>query len=109
MNDTQLDLPILTLQDAQDVVKGKPYPKVTQASIEGKIERVDYILHHYLTICIIEMKSGFMVSGQSAPASEKNFDAEVGKRYAYDNAFKQLWPLEGYLLREQLNAKETGK
>jgi hypothetical protein len=41
-------------------------------------------------------------TGFSAPASPENYDEEVGKRYAYDNAFKPLWQLEGYLLREQL-------
>lgn len=59
-----------------------------------------------LTIAITKMSNGFMVHGVSAPASPQNFDAEVGKRYAYDNAFKQLWQLEGYLLREWLSSSE---
>ncbi len=57
-----------------------------------------------LTICILVMKNGFTVVGKSAPASPENFDAEKGKRFAYEDAIKQLWPLEGYALRERLAA-----
>ena len=68
---------------------------------------VDYVVTlKKLTICIITMKNGFHVTGVSAPASLANYDEQVGNRYAYDNAFKQLWQLEGYLLREKLSQQE---
>ena len=51
------------------------------------------------------MENGFAVLGHSAPASAANYDEKVGETYAYENAFKQLWQLEGYLLREKLYAK----
>jgi len=57
-----------------------------------------------LTICILVMKNGFTVIGKSAPASPENFDVEKGRRFAYEDAIKQLWPLEGYALRERLAA-----
>jgi hypothetical protein len=57
-------------------------------------------------VCFITMKSGFQFVGTSTPASPANFDAEIGERYAYDNAFKQIWTHEGYLLRELLHAQE---
>lgn len=100
--------PKLTLQQAQAVVETKTAPRVTEQSIKDKIANVDYIVRDdLLTICIIKMSNGFMVHGVSAPASPQNFDADVGKRYAYDNAFKQLWQLEGYLLRERLSRGEV--
>lgn len=99
--------PILSLQEAKDTVANKPYPRVTEASIKEKIADVHYLTHNSLTVCIIEMQNGFMVNGQSAPAHDGNYDAEVGKRYAYDNAFKQLWVLEGYLLRQQLHERSN--
>lgn len=100
--------PKLTLQQAQAVVETKTAPRVTEKSIKDKIANVDYIVRDdLLTICIIKMSNGFMVHGVSAPASPQNFDADVGKRYAYDNAFKQLWQLEGYLLRERLSRGEV--
>lgn len=57
-----------------------------------------------LSICILVMKNGFMVVGKSAPASAKNFDRELGRKFAYEDAIRQLWPLEGYALREKLAA-----
>jgi Phage protein (N4 Gp49/phage Sf6 gene 66) family len=96
--------PKLSLDEAKAVVATKTAPRVTEESIKAKIASVDYITSkNLMTICLITMKNGFIVNGVSAPASPTNYDAEVGKRYAYDNAFKQLWPLEGYLLREKLS------
>lgn len=100
--------PSLSLAAAQALVETKTAPRVTKESIEQKIGSVRYIQEADtgLTICIITMKNGFMVNDISAPASLANFDAEVGKRYAYENAFKKIWPFEAYLLREQLQAEE---
>lgn len=58
-----------------------------------------------LTICILVMQNGFTVIGKSAPASPENFDAEKGRLFAYEDAIKQLWPLEGYALRERLSGQ----
>jgi len=95
--------PKLTLVEAQEVVKGKIHPKVTKESIESKISSLKYIVDGHLTICLITMRNGFMALGKSAPADVRNYDKDVGERYAYDDAFKPLWQLEGYLLREKLS------
>ena len=58
-----------------------------------------------LSICIIVMKNGFTVVGKSAPASPENFDAALGRKFAYDDAMRQLWPLMGFALREKLSQK----
>ena len=55
-----------------------------------------------LSICILVMENGFTVIGKSAPASPENFNRELGKNLAYEDAIRQLWPLEGYALRERL-------
>jgi len=57
-----------------------------------------------LTIYIIVMKNGHKVVGTSAPADGKNFDADLGRKFAREDAIRQLWPLEGYALRERLAA-----
>lgn len=92
--------PELSTGQAQLAVSKMTHPRVSQESIEAKIQNTEFIHHSQMTIAVITMFNGFMVTGVSAPA---NFDREVGKRYAYDNAFKQLWQLEGYLLREKLS------
>ena len=99
--------PELTLDEAKALVVTKTAPKVTVESIKNRIADIDFLYHKHLTICILTMVNGFMVHGVSAPASVANFDAEVGRTYAYENAFKQLWPLEGYLLREKLSQQEV--
>jgi hypothetical protein len=55
-----------------------------------------------LSICLLVMKNGFIVIGKSAPASPENFNADLGRKFAYEDAVRQLWPLMGYALRERL-------
>ena len=97
--------PELTLDEAKAVVATKVHPKVTEASIKARIADVTYMTVGGAaigTICLITLKNGWTSLGFSAPASPENFDTKVGERYAFDNAFKPLWQLEGYLLRDRL-------
>ena len=55
-----------------------------------------------LTFCVLVLKNGFTVTGESACASPENFDAEIGRKIAYENAREKIWLLEGYLLKEKL-------
>lgn len=57
-----------------------------------------------LTFCVLVMKNGFTVTGESACASAANFDAELGKKIARTNAIAKVWPLMGYELRSKLDA-----
>jgi len=67
-----------------------------------------FILHEgLLTLCILKMQNGFYVVGESAPASPENFNEALGRKFAYENAIRQLWKLEGYALREQLSKEGT--
>lgn len=82
-------------------------PRVTLESMEAKIVSKTFIVHEdVLTVCILKMQNGFYVVGESAPASPANFNAELGERFAYENAIRQLWKLEGYALRDFLHGKE---
>lgn len=98
-----MDIPTLSTGQAQLAVSKMLHPRVTELSIRDGIMQVDYLYKDLLTICVLTMDNGFMVHGVSAAASPQNHDEAVGKRYAYDNAFKQLWQLEGYLLRDRLH------
>lgn len=57
-----------------------------------------------LTICVLTLKNGFTIVGKSACASPENYDAELGGKIAREDARKQIWALEGYLLRSKLAA-----
>jgi hypothetical protein len=64
-----------------------------------------YQAHRLLTFCVITLKNGFTVTGESACASPENFDAEIGRKVARDNAINKIWMLEGYLLKQELHYK----
>ena len=55
-----------------------------------------------LTFCVLVLKNGFTVTGESACASPENFDAEVGRKIARQKAIDQLWPMLGFRLRDEL-------
>lgn len=55
-----------------------------------------------LTLCVLVLRNGFTVVGTSACASPENFDAEIGRRIARQDAIRQIWPLLGYELRTRL-------
>lgn len=55
-----------------------------------------------LTFCVLVLRNGFTVTGESACASPENFDAEIGRKIARENAVQKLWPLMGYELKSRL-------
>jgi hypothetical protein len=57
---------------------------------------------HLLTFCVLVLQNGFTVTGESACASPENFDAEIGRKIARENAVQKIWPLMGYELRSKL-------
>lgn len=114
--------------------KGLTAPRITPADIEANIASEHYFTadqgarhafldavagngeHHpdtfppldpalcLLTFCVLVLRNGFTVTGESACASPENFDAEVGRKIARQNAVQKIWPLMGYALKERLGA-----
>lgn len=60
-----------------------------------------------LTFCVLVLRNGFTVTGESACASPENFDPEIGRKIARQNAEQKIWPLLGFLLKEKLHAKNS--
>ena len=58
---------------------------------------------HLLTFCVLVLRNGFTVTGESACASPENFDAELGRKIARQNAVNKIWPLLGYALKQRLH------
>lgn len=80
-------------------------PRVTLESIEAKIASEQYtVIDSVMTICVLKMANGFYVTGESAPASPANFNAELGRKFAREQAVRKVWGFEGYALREKLHA-----
>lgn len=102
--------------------KGLTAPRVTPADIEARIDFEYYFtasdgvrgasgnIDHaaallLLTFCVLVLRNGFTVTGESACASPENFDAELGRKIARDNARQKIWALEGYTLRNKLTGR----
>ena len=101
-------------------------PRVTPADIESNIEIAYYftgqdalqfaaqngspfVAHRsmgLLTVCVLVLKNGFTVTGESACASPENFDAEIGRKIARENAVAKVWSLMGYKLKCDLAAQQ---
>lgn len=110
--------------------KGLIAPRITTADIEANIATVncftaaDGVLGAYknnndvyvgdrvtesskvplslLTICVMVLKNGFTVTGESACASPENFDAEIGRYIARKNAIEKIRTLMEYELKSSL-------
>lgn len=55
-----------------------------------------------LTFCVLVLRNGFTVTGESACASPENFDPAMGRKIARANAVNKVWPLMGYELKSKL-------
>ena len=92
--------------EAEIQAKGLNAPRLTPAHIDSVIKAEDY--HVFpgttLTVCALTLKNGFIVVGESAAASPENFDIELGRKIARDNARNKIWALEGYILRSKLSS-----
>lgn len=80
--------PRLTAEHIQRVIADEIYTR-----IEGTLT----------TVCTLKLRNGYTVVGvNNGPVSPENFDQQVACEYAYKAAVNQIWPLEGYLLKEFL-------
>lgn len=106
--------------------KGLTAPRVTPADIEANIASEHYFTAaegtdmadpemtdakmpqalKLLTFCVLVLRNGFTVSGESACASPENFDTLLGRKIARQNAVSKVWPLMGYELRSRLHVSE---
>lgn len=79
-------------------------PRVTVEKMLAKIADVKYAIveENKLTVAVVRMINGYVVLGKSAPVDPANFEKELGEKYALEDALNSLWPLEGYLLQEDL-------
>ena len=119
MNDQQIEqeiqakgltAPRVTPADIEANIVGEHYFTASQAveAVEGCVHEIgkspDWGTLQLLTFCVLVLKNGFTVTGESACASPENFNAEIGRKIARQNAVAKIWPLMGYELRSKLSA-----
>ena len=75
--------------DAEPCVDG--YEDVTRSLIKSDSNLIEVIKSlSLLTFCVIVLRNGFTVTGESACASPENFDAELGRKIARANAVNKI-------------------
>lgn len=84
--------------------KGLNAPRLTPSKIDEVIVDEAYYVFPgtTVTVCCLTLLNGFNTVGKSAAASPSNFDAEIGRKLAKENARNKIWALEGYLLKQDL-------
>lgn len=97
-----LTAPRVTPQDIEAAIAGQYFFTAAEATKDCP----QFPSLALLTICVLVLKNGFTVVGTSACASPENFDAELGRKIARQNAIAKVWPLMGYALRERLFLRE---
>ena len=55
-----------------------------------------------LTFCVLVLKNGFTITGESACVSPENFNTLLGQRFAREAAVEKIWLLMGYALKERI-------
>lgn len=85
--------------------KGLNAPRLNPAAIDAAISDEHYwiVPGTTMTVCGLILRNGFCVIGESAAASKENFNEEIGRKIARENARNKIWALEGYLLRDRLH------
>lgn len=99
--------PRVRLADIEAAIGGIYYATALRALSDEALSPEHLRPLEHLTICVVVMRNGFVVVGKSAPASPENFNQDLGKRFSYEDAIRQLWPLLGFNLRQKFH--EAGK
>lgn len=77
---------------------------VTLDYMMSKITKTEYTLlpETTTTICQLFINNGYVILGTSACVDKNKYNKMLGEKYAYEDALNKMWPLEGYLLAEEL-------
>src|SRR6185312_11695912 len=75
--------PRVALADIEAAIGGVYYTTASKALRDAAVSEEHDAPLGLLTICIIVMRNGFTVIGKSAPASPENFNADLGRKFAY--------------------------
>ena len=89
------------LKAHQEKVGGK---RVTLGALKANIVKEEYHVFpgSQLTVCVLTLRNGFTITGESACADPAMFNEEIGQKIARENAERKIWPLMGYALKEEM-------
>lgn len=94
-------------EQLKELLANSPAERVTEEYMKQRIKEISYMNPAgTTTFCTITLDNGYAVHGTSACVNPENFNKEIGKKISYDNAFRQLWILFGFLLAEKNTIKK---
>lgn len=102
MDIANLEAYVLPQDELQELLDQRPGPTVSLEGIHEKIREVTFYTHQHMTICVVELLNGFFLLGKAAPVDPLNFNPDIGIHYAFQDAVRKGWEVEGYLLRNNL-------
>lgn len=92
-------------QSDKIAAEGATGKRVTLDSMRALIKHVDFWWPENsptTTVCAATTKTGYTIIGKSGCADPANFDKDKGKYFAYEDVIRQMWPLEGYKLADEI-------
>lgn len=100
----------ITPNDIENLIVGEHYFVLSDVAYEGigdeiiKEDMRAFVMCNLqrVTVCVLTLRNGFVVIGESACADLANFDLDLGRRIARNNAVDKIWPLVGYELRTKV-------
>lgn len=94
---------MITNEQLDALLAASPAERVTNEYMDSRIVDKTFtrIENGTLTICVIRLDNGFTVTGESACVNPENYKQEIGEKISYDNAYRRLWSLFGFLLAEK--------
>lgn len=73
-------------------------PRITPEAIQAEIVDCEFIVRGKFTLCLLTLRNGTIISGESSCVYPENFDAEMGMKIAREVAERKVYSLEGYLM-----------
>ncbi|MBD2489030.1 Gp49 family protein [Aulosira sp. FACHB-615] len=73
------------------------------AALLDSAETQEHVFWSKELVVSYKLSNGFTICGRGACVDPANFDIEIGRRVARENAENQLWQLEGYVLQNKLH------
>ncbi len=78
--------------------------KITKEHVHELIEEAVFTIptNTLMTICVLRLRNGFTVTGESACINDEMFCEKKGEDLAFTNAANKVYILEAYLAKQRM-------
>lgn len=83
--------------------------KITPEMVERSIKDIEFLERaNKITICIITLDNGFIVTGEAGVVRPELHDPILGQKYAKEKALDKVWFYLGVCLQQDINPINLG-